>query len=569
MKKTKLKRHFKIILIIIILAILCLLYFLFFTKNLKGKKIDDFIYQYDIKGEKDLYIPVEIRDDNIYYLIEKNKEYTLYKRSIYSDKEKLIGTIDGKYDYCTFENDYILCSNTIDDYYDYKLNKIFARPNDATNKTMVVYYQKKFLLLKDLDLYESDKLIKKIDLNDRDAYLFGDYVHGDNTYLIFFSPEEEAYLYYDILNDKYEKVKDLLWTKYDEGVYTLADGKIATYNVLNNDFNRYNDLLLSEYAKATALHNNIFYFIENNLLYSLDLKNNTISETKHKFNTDINIMCFDNNHIYLINNMAGNDINIYVIDIKKIDKKTYSINDFKKYMNTLVDKKIKELEDKYHIDIVYKEDAKMENKTFKTTVLDNDFVLVSAIDSIEYVLKKFNKEFFEEFIDDKHKGLIMYLTGEIITQYGVDTTLNPSGYTLSENNQYEIVIDSRGNSMKSTICHELMHATDNRLKTNLYYEWFKKNPKNFDYAYSYTDSVSGKYTIMEEKKDKVYFVDTYAKSYPGEDVARIFENVCDRDEHTFILEYPHLLDKALYIKEVMEKEFPSLKNATVFNSLQQ
>ena len=95
----------------------------------------------------------------------------------------------------------------------------------------------------------------------------------------------------------------------------------------------------------------------------------------------------------------------------------------------------------------------------------------------------------------------------------------------------------------------------------------KLNPKNYVYEYSYRSDVKVKYTMFEDDKDKVYFVDTYAKSYPMEDRARIFENICGKDETTDLLNYPHLKDKALLIQNEILKKFPSLKDAKVFNSL--
>ena len=262
------------------------------------------------------------------------------------------------------------------------------------------------------------------------------------------------------------------------------------------------------------------------------------------------------------------ECNIYAIDTNEATKTTFpSVDEYKEYMNKYLDDKVKELEDKFHIDIVYRDEVNIKNETFKTTVMDNIYILNTALNTTETVLNKFNTEFFDKFREKNNKGIVIYFSGEIIPMEGANTTSYPSGYTLANDKEYGVVVDVNGYGLKGTLCHELMHNTEYRMNTNLYTEWFKKNPKKFEYQYTYVIDADSKYTTIEEDKDNTYFVDSYAKSYPTEDVARIFENVCNKEEESTLLEYPHLYDKALYLKEVMEKEFPSLKEATVFNSL--
>ena len=102
---------------------------------------------------------------------------------------------------------------------------------------------------------------------------------------------------------------------------------------------------------------------------------------------------------------------------------------------------------------------------------------------------------------------------------------------------------------------------------NLYEGWVDLNPYYYEYQYSYTDSSDSQFTMYEENPNLVYFVDTYAKSYPTEDYARVFENICNKDSNSILNKYPHLYDKALYLKGKLLEAFPSLKDASVFNSL--
>lgn len=568
MKKKRLKKKSFIIIIIIILLIAGTILLVNYINSLKGKKLNNYVYLYEIKKDNNHSVYVHLINEDIYYFDETGSLYTLYKRNIRSNSPSKIGTIEGKNDYCSFFESYILCSkDDIERYYDYDLNLIYKKEYVPYDKARTIYHQGKMLRLFDDKLYDGEKVIRELNFNDNDSYYYEDIDINNNSYIIYYSPHKDVYYYYDIVNDSYEKVNEMLWSIYNKGLYSVRMGEITSYDVFNNKLNKYTGVLYNNNTMVTALRDNLFYFMDDDhKLYIMDLDKEIISRIEYKFEDNINQIYYDDNYLYLVTFVEDN--NVYVVDINNIPRTTYTYKEYEKYMDDKVNKMIKSIEEKYHVDIVYKDEVKIKNSTFEANGELNDYSILRSLDDIDKVLNKFNIEFFDSLKDKEHKGLIIYLSGEIKSNPKVDTTSNASGYTLYENDQHEVVLDINQTGIEGTMCHELMHVMDGKMETD-YTDWFKLNPKNYIYEYSYKSDAKVKYTMFENDKSEVYFVDTYAKSYPLEDRARIFENICGKDETTYLLEYPHLKEKALLIQKEILKEFPSLKDAKVFDSLKE
>ena len=567
-KKMKLKKKSVIILIISVIIICALIIFLIkYNNSLKGEKVTDGVYLYSIKTEDYHLTTLKVIKDNIYFLNEDNRTYTLYKQNIYRNSSSKVGKIDGENDYCLLYDKYILClNNDTNNYYDYNLKLLYSEKYDEDNKSHTLYHQNKFLKLIDNKIYDGNKVYRELDFNDKDAYYMNDVFVNNSSYLVYYSSSKKIYYYYDITNNSYEKLDDSLWSTYNKGLYTARDGKILVFNLVDNKITNYDDISYDKQTFVTAMSDNLFYFTdEDNRIYEIDLDKKTISVIDYKIDPSVTTVVRYENYLYLVAPVDKNDV--YIIDLDKITKHESSISDYQAYMDNTVKTKVEELENKYHIDIVYKDDVNINNNTFKTTPESNNYLIIKALDSTEKFLKKFNAEFFDKFKDDEHKGIVLYLSGRIISNDKADTTPNPVGYNIRENNQYEMVIDITDVGLDNTLCHELMHSIEMRLSSFDYSSWFNKNPKNYVYEYSYRTNTNSKYTKSEDNKNNVYFVDEYSKSYPTEDIARIFENVCSTDTKSMVLDYPHLKEKALFLKDIILKEFPSLKDATVFNSL--
>jgi len=172
--------------------------------------------------------------------------------------------------------------------------------------------------------------------------------------------------------------------------------------------------------------------------------------------------------------------------------------------------------------------------------------------------------FAEIYLNDM-KGLNIYLTSNLTPSDYETQIANPAAYSLINNNEYTIVIDINEPNIEELFCHELMHNIEFNLENKnikAFYNWENLNPENFYYLNSYTSPSKFNYTLTEESKDLVYFIDLYSHSYPSEDRSRIFEHVCTNDIK--INDYINLKNKANYLKEEILKYYPMLKNSKIF-----
>ncbi len=114
-----------------------------------------------------------------------------------------------------------------------------------------------------------------------------------------------------------------------------------------------------------------------------------------------------------------------------------------------------------------------------------------------------------------------------------------------------------------------MHNLEFNLKAKnitSFLKWDSYNPKDFNYNFSYTKPYTYNYTL-EEEPGNIYFIDHYSHTYPEEDRARIFENICSYSENSMLKDYEYLYAKGLYLKKEILTNYPMLENTTLFNSL--
>jgi hypothetical protein len=235
-----------------------------------------------------------------------------------------------------------------------------------------------------------------------------------------------------------------------------------------------------------------------------------------------------------------------------------------------IERKKKELENKYNVFIVYNLKDLKKNEVWAEKYLDEirDVLIIDAMDSIEVVLKKIGKDFLSIFKHDNYKGL------RIIVVYGIESSnnsniLHTAGETFETDDYYNIVISNDGIPFEENLCHEMMHAIDDNAMYNKYDiagNWYDYNPVDFEYNVEHYQNNDDSYTIYEDKDD-AYFIDSYAKVNQYEDRARVFEHICYTNSEVIIKKYPSLLKKAMYIKDELEKYYPSIKESSIFDSV--
>lgn len=253
-------------------------------------------------------------------------------------------------------------------------------------------------------------------------------------------------------------------------------------------------------------------------------------------------------------------------EVTKIDSEPYNLNIENK--ESKLNNIILNIKSNYNVNIKIKEKTNIKYPDFTADTEENDTTINNALTKIIKILNKYNKEFFNNFYQGNYQGLNIYLTSTLKPIDYATQISNPAAYSLIYNQEYMIVIDINQSNIEELICHELMHNIEFNLANNnisAFTNWSLFNPTDFYYNNSYTDASVFNYTLEEKNINTIYFVDTYSHTYPAEDRARIFENICTYN--TTIKEYPYLYNKALYLKEEILKNYPTLKYTTLFDIL--
>ncbi len=134
---------------------------------------------------------------------------------------------------------------------------------------------------------------------------------------------------------------------------------------------------------------------------------------------------------------------------------------------------------------------------------------------------------------------------------------------ISDNNEQVVVLTAR---QPDDLAHELMHIIEDDLYRRQMYNtgtdymggWYALNPQGFDYYWSYEDyelkDDADKYCDIWTSPDEAYFIDSYSKTFPGEDRSRIFEYLFFRDTDYFS-DCPNIMAKAQYLCALLREVY--------------
>lgn len=558
-------------LIIIILVLGTLLYIKYNTKevnvvvkSLKGEKISDKIYGYKLNNDLDKNIVFSSPyKDYIYYALTDGNKVYYYRYNIYTLENKLLSD-DFNYMGCNIDDDKLYCfDNTKTDMLDLNLKLIKSDIGDN-----IIPINKSYYSIKGNDLYKDSEVIYKFDNTKYKNYEYYNYqLIGNDIYLFYFEYDSSKYIVCDIKDNKCSSIPSNRYTKYTDGIYFINENDVTLYDLVNDKSIKY-DLSInrSEYYTNYLYKNDIYVYNDN--LKRIEIINYINNNIGYIDMENVSLISYYNKYLYIYSYSGKYDY--YVIDIDSYNPEHQSIEDYIASFEKILSDKIKDIKDKYNVNIHVKNDL-LSFPDFTAKEYNDTVHIISSLSEITKVFDKLSKDVFDAFYDTDHNGLHMYLTGtlkpkNIKTQYS-----DPAAYSLVYNNQYIIALNIGIFATKTNTCHELMHNIENNLnnKGEYFSDWYKLNPKNHSYTYSYKETNNNNYTIGESDINKVYFVDSYANSFPTEDMARIFENVCNTDEDSILNTYPNLYKKGDYLRTILYKHYPSLKNSTIFNSLKQ
>ncbi len=190
---------------------------------------------------------------------------------------------------------------------------------------------------------------------------------------------------------------------------------------------------------------------------------------------------------------------------------------------------------------------------------DEAAAIAEALEILDEQLALYPEDFFRQFRNEAgERGLLVLLVEDFQDE------LNVIGLSWGMGQWYPIAVDITSGQVASTYCHEIWHATENRIqdlnKTALDLErWENCNPAGFQYSGNLSSNYiyDIQYTyLMGGKRDGVYFVDPYAKTKPQEDRARLMEYVMCFDQHSQkLMEHPAMRAKLRILCDAIRAAF--------------
>ena len=583
-----------IALLISFIALISLLLFLRVSINnnhkkensLNGTLIVNALYGYDLKTDNLNVNGLVVKDQEVYYLLMETTDeenglynYQLKKLNIYDNEITAINSLENINSYCTLKEEAIYClGKSTFNVYDFNFNEIFSYTKQTENEN-VVFLPFKDIYIKleghqlNLIINNTEETYRQIDSN-INLYYEDYFLTNDNTFIILSNEEQTKYLY-NVNENTLTCTNKNNSIKYAKGFVFYDDKKIDIYDLANSKKYEYDFELPKNYFYTGTLSSDnetlyLYDLIDNKILIE-NLKLKTMQEldvTKIAEENPIASTFIDEHYLYIY---VLQDINnFYVLDLANLNLPSINLTEYNEKTVKNIDNKIKEIKEKYNVNINIKEEAVIDFPDFTAEVLTNNDLILESLTKIESILNKYDKELFTSFYNNGYDGLNIYLTGTLTPSNYETQVSNPAAYSLMYQKKYMIAIDLNQSNIEELICHELLHNLEFNLNNSGIYpfsNWNNYNPINFTYDDSYTEDIKNNYTILEENSENVYFIDYYSHTYDTEDRARIFENICACSENSIVKDYPNLYKKAIYLKEELTKYYPILNNTSLFNSL--
>ena len=217
------------------------------------------------------------------------------------------------------------------------------------------------------------------------------------------------------------------------------------------------------------------------------------------------------------------------------------------------------------------------NTTYYGTLCDDELTITEGLIKLEAFLTKLPPKLLKEALVDDYTRLGFYLTGPILPR-GTEGISSAAGLSSDFAGERYIIFDAFDESVSTTLAHEFMHLLEDQLEkrdqdtgisTLAGFEALSPSGyPNGGYNYGYHDTDG--YQLSDraftwEADDaavqplRVWYIDSYSRSYPLEDRARIFEKLFTAgDALPECFQSPHLMAKAKYLCALIRAAFPLL-----------
>lgn len=216
--------------------------------------------------------------------------------------------------------------------------------------------------------------------------------------------------------------------------------------------------------------------------------------------------------------------------------------------------------------------------SYRLTPCQDEFLLHEALVSLESCLREYPAGFFTDLLGtgntgiEKKQGLRIFLSDRLLGD-SVSGLNAAAGLSDQYGNYLCIALDVNDHySFRQTLAHEMMHTMEYRLvefasEKSLDPESYWQNTLNspqFPYFYSYRDGsgipVTESTEFNLENGGEEWFIDVYARTFPIEDRARVFENLYT--DQRYALEPQPITEKAKFLCALIRAAFPSVGSTT-------
>lgn len=224
------------------------------------------------------------------------------------------------------------------------------------------------------------------------------------------------------------------------------------------------------------------------------------------------------------------------------------------------------LEEKYDVDIRLSsqcaEPCQASAEEIVTTdaagLADEAAAIYPALEALDRTLALYPQGFFAQFRNELGEGGIQFLP---VAAFHMDFSV--IGLAFQSPEWYHVAYQVDAGSPEELLCHEIWHATENRLLDGDWAAidseaWNACNPSGFAYTFDYDQAMNGadsRWLYFGEATD-VHFVDAYSTMDPEEDRARLMEYIVGSDDYAdSLMQYPAMRQKLTILAEAVRAGF--------------
>lgn len=314
--------------------------------------------------------------------------------------------------------------------------------------------------------------------------------------------------------------------------------------------------------------------------YAYDLKNGGrcayISSDMYGKNQSLNFLAYnDKKLLYRVDDVENSSAELYLWDIEGLradtpaafyEKQNYDFD------RDRVDALIQEIRDDYSVEILYSEEDLGEFVgTYDLIAAENIRDIGKTLLRLRTCLAEYPEGFFEDLKGESYDRLLFYLCGG--HQRNWEYTIENVAATGGQNGSSLLLsFDvSSWASMRTVLLHEMMHLMESRiidatlydsLTYQTYWEEYLNVPEYpYLYSYIYEDNEENAKGTFGTALEQAAFIDTYSKTFPIEDRARILENQLYVREPDY-WNAPLLMRKAKFLTGIIREMFPSVKSSS-------